>query len=160
MPGNCVRAGVLLLVALPPVDATDSFCEIELPGPGLLIWLLTARRLLEFDDSKFSFDKRAWLLLVKGGDTPRVDDAARLELLVGVMGTQTSSSGHPLNLLSYDRCVLEAELKIPKVARVGVLGESLFEYRRDGLGVAVEDLEMVPEDFSGLDPLRPTVVAL
>jgi hypothetical protein len=86
-------------------------------------------------------------------DKPNVDGVARLELLVGVAGT--SSSGHPLNLLSYDLCVPDVELNIPVLARVGVLGVSLLVCRRDGLGVASEGfaggrLEMLPEELVGL----------
>jgi hypothetical protein len=150
-----VRAGVLLLVVLPPAEDTDGLCEIELPGPGLLIWLLTALRVLDFDGNRLSLDNRVWSRLFRGVDKPNVDGVARLELLVGVAGTQTSSSGHPLNLLSYDLCVPDVELNIPVLARVGVLGESLLLYRRDGLGVASEGsaggrLEMLPEELVGL----------
>jgi len=83
---------------------------------------------------------------------------------VGVAGT-SSSSGHPLNRLSYDRWVLDTELKTPVLGRVGVLGEFPFVYRRDELEVAaiervVAGLEMLPDELTGLDPFRAGVASL
>ena len=69
----------------------------------------------------------------------RLDGVAPRDFLVGVAG-MSSSSGHPLNLLSYDRWVLDTELRTPVLARVGVLGESLFVNRKDEFGVAASDL--------------------
>lgn len=51
------------------------------------------------------------------------------------------------------------------LARVGVLGESLFVYRRDELGVAASEkapagLQMLPDELIGLEPLRAGVAFL
>jgi hypothetical protein len=72
-----------------------------------------------------SFDNRVWQLFPKRADSRKGDGVARFELLVGVTGSLKSSSGHPLNLLSYDLWVFDVELKAPALARIGVLGGSL-----------------------------------
>jgi len=59
MRGAWLRAGVLLLVALPPMDDTDCVSDIELACRVFFSWLLTARRLIEVDDKRFSFDNLA-----------------------------------------------------------------------------------------------------
>jgi hypothetical protein len=59
MRGGWLLAGVLLLVALPSMDDTECISIIELAWVVFFDWLLTARRLLELDDKRFSFDSRA-----------------------------------------------------------------------------------------------------
>lgn len=162
--GGWLRAGVLLVVALPLVDAAEWTSDIELAGPGLFVWLFTTRRLLEFDDNRFSSDRRAWLVLTASFDETRLDGVAPFDFLVGVAGT-SSSSGHPLNLLSYDRWVLEIELTTPLLARIGVTGDIPFAYRRDEFGVAASERapagrEMLPEELAGLEAFRAGVVVL
>lgn len=67
------------------------------------------------------------------------DDTARFEALIGVMGAVQSSSGQPLNLLSYDLGVSEARLKLAVLGRVGVFRESLDDFRGGEAVVAVKE---------------------
>lgn len=82
------------------------------------------------------------------------DDIARLESLLGVMGTAQSSSGHPLNLLSYDFIVPDARLELAVLGRVGVLGESLDTSGRREAGVAVNEGIVLPSRASFAGGLR------
>lgn len=162
--GGWLRAGVLLLVALPPVDDTDCGPDVELAGPACFFWLLAARRSLELDAKRFSFDSRACGLFTASFGDFKLDGVATFDFLVGVAGT-SSSSGHPLNLLSYDRWVLDAELSNPMLTRVGVLGESLSITRKDELGVDASErpaagLETLPDELTGRDAFRAGVVFL
>ena len=162
--GGWLRAGVLLLVALPPVDDTDCISDVKLAGPVSFLWLLAARGLLEVDAKRFSFDSRACELFTASFDDPKLEGVATFDFLVGVAGT-SSSSGHPLNLLSYDRWVLDAELRTPVLARVGVLGESSFVNRKDEFGVAASErvaagLGPLPDELAGLEAFRVGVAIL
>lgn len=162
--GGWLRAGVLLLVALPPVDDTDCISDVKLAGPVSFLWLLAARGLLEVDAKRFSFESRACSLFTASFGDPKLEGVATFDFLVGVAGT-SSSSGHPLNLLSYDRWVLDAELKTPVLARVGVFGESSFVNRKDEFGVAASErvaagLGPLPDELTGLEAFRVGVAIL
>ena len=81
------------------MDGTDCISDVELAGPVSFLWLPAARRLLELDANRLSFDSRACGLFTTSFGDPKLDGVATFDFLVGVAGT-SSSSGHPLNRLS------------------------------------------------------------
>ena len=61
--------------------------------------------------------------------------------------------------------MLDAELRTPVLARVGVLGESLFVDRKVEFGVAASEgvatgLEALPDELAGLEAFRVGVAIL
>lgn len=89
-------AGVLLLVIFPqPVDLVEedtdgaSCCDDDIEAGAA--WSFGTRCLLDCVALRFSLDNLVWLVLARG-----VEREARLELLLGVLGTAKSSSWKPL----------------------------------------------------------------
>lgn len=80
MRGGFVLAGVLLLVAFPDVEEIDGILGVWLSV------LVVACCLLALVESRFSLESRARLKFARGVAPMTVEEFARLEFLLGVVG--------------------------------------------------------------------------